>query len=325
MLKIESASLKKYTNDFFGKYLNDDNINEIAYNGGNDIFYQDTSGKWHIDENTNFNYDEALAFATACASFKKDSIDKTKSILSCVLINGERVQILIPPATNEGIITITIRKPSKVHYTIDDYIKNSYIDKDMADFIATCVKNEKNIVICGETGSGKTTFMKALIDFIPENQRILTIEDVPELKFSKHKNVVRHFYPSEAKGSDFLNATSLLKSALREKPDRILLAEVRGAETYDFLNVISSGHKGSMTSCHAGSVNGCIFRLVMMSMQNEIARSVGKDLILDTIKDTIDLIVVFKRENNGLRHITEYFYENEIYKNVDGKFLKSKK
>ncbi len=97
------------------------------------------------------------------------------------------------------------------------------------------------------------------------------------------------------------------------KPDRILLAEVRGAETYDFLNVISSGHNGSMTSCHAGSVKQCLDRLVMMAMQHDQARALGKDMIYQMVKDNIDVIIVFKKEH-GKRQVLEYLYHNEIYK-----------
>lgn len=319
MISRNSISLSKYSNEYFGKYLNNDTINEICYNGENQIFYEDIQGNWHKDENTNIDFEKAMAFATSCASFKKDVIDKTRSMLSCVLPTGERVQIVIPPSVPDNIVSITIRKPSKVHYKLKDYIENGSIDKYTADTFINAVENGKNIVICGETGSGKTTFMKTLIDFIPVEERIITIEDVPEIKFYKHKNVVPLFYPSEYKTTDFITPTSLLKSCLRMKPDRILLAEVRGAETYDFLNVISSGHNGSMTSCHAGSVAMCITRLVMMSMQNEVAKSVGKDIILDTIKNVIDLIVVFKKEH-GKRQVTEFLYDGVFYKNFNGTF-----
>lgn len=320
---INSISLTKYSNEYFGKYLNDDLINEICYNGGNEIFYEDAGGNWHKDINEKFDFEKAMAFATSCASFKKDVIDKTRSILSCVLPTGERVQIVIPPSVNENIVSITIRKPSKVQYKLEDYIKNGSVDKNTAEIFTKAVKNGKNVVICGETGSGKTTFMKTLIDFIPTNQRIITIEDVPEIKFYKHKNVVSLFYPSEFKNTDFITPTSLLKSCLRMKPDRILLAEVRGSETYDFLNVISSGHNGSMTSCHAGSVNMCINRLLMMSMQNENAKSVGKDIIQNIVKNIINLIVVFKK-HNGKRQVTEYLYDGVLYKNFDGSFKEIK-
>ena len=171
----------------------------------------------------------------------------------------------MPPATKREMISITIRKPSQKRFSINDHERSGlfesvkdfdkkqtnpkdtellefYTTKNYKDFLAKAVNFGKNIVICGETGSGKTTFMKSLIDFIPIQERIITIEDVEEIKFYEHKNFVQLFYPSEAKNGDFLNSATLLKSCLRMKPDRILLAELRGAETYDFINVLFSKH-----------------------------------------------------------------------------------
>ena len=124
------------------------------------------------------------------------------------------------------------------------------------DFLRRAVALEKVIVVAGETGSGKTTFMKSLIQTISPHQRLITIEDVPELFLPNHPNHVHLFYPSEAKVEENAPVTSasLLKSCLRMKPNRILLAELRGGETFDFINVAASGHGGSITSCHAGSV-----------------------------------------------------------------------
>lgn len=308
----DNTSLNKYAEMLFGKFLKDDSINEICYQGGNLIWCEDIQGKWTAYEN-DINEQKALSFAKASASFKKDEIDKNKPILSCILPTGERIQIVISPATKDKIVSITIRKPSKVRYTINDYIERGAITKEFANNLGEAIKNGKNIVICGETGSGKTTFMKTLIDFIPLDDRIITIEDVEEIKFYDHKNYVQLFYPSEAKITDAVNSATLLKSCLRMKPDRILLAEVRGGETYDFLNVISSGHNGSMTSCHAGSVGGCIDRLVMMSMQNDMARALGKDMLIDVVKKAIDIIIVFKNIN-GKRQILEYLYDGKIHK-----------
>lgn len=313
--------LKTYTERFFGKYLRNDTINEICYQGGNKIFYEDIQGNWHSDT-TEFNIADARSFATAAAAYKKDEIsEKTKPILSCILPTGERTQIVISPATKDEVVSITIRKPSEVKYNLyTDYVeKMGSLDKKTADFVAKAVEEGKNIVICGETGSGKTTFMKTIIDYIPKEERIITIEDVEEIRFYEHENYVQLFYPSEAKSGDPVTSGTLLKSCLRMKPNRILLAEVRGAETYDFLNVISSGHNGSMTSCHAGSVLSAINRLTMMSMQNEEARVLGKDMILDIIKTVIDMIIVFQRKD-GKRQITEYLYEKKLYKRTDGDF-----
>lgn len=307
----KSAMLDGYVKKYFGKYLDDESINEIAYNGGNLIWTEDIIGNW-VSHESELSFSAAQSFANACAAYKNDKIERQKPILSCILSTGERVQIVIPNATKENHISITIRKPSKVRYTIDDYINNGSIDANMANELKIAIENGKNIIICGETGSGKTTFMKTLIDFIPLDERIITIEDVEEIKFWDHKNFVQLFYPSEAKSDSLVNATTLLKSCLRMKPSRILLAEVRGGETYDFLNVISSGHNGSMTSCHAGSVKSAIDRLVMMSMQNTQAQVLGKDMLLDIVSNTIDYIIVFKRLGKK-RQVTEYLANGEYF------------
>lgn len=311
-METKNVVLNKYAKDFFGKYLDDDNINEICYQGGNLIWFEDVLGNWGSEESS-MDEQKANSFAQAAASFKNDKIDKTKPIMSCILPTGERVQVVIQPATSRGVVSITIRKPSKVRYKLDDYIRNGSLDGETAAAFAEAVKNGKNIVICGETGSGKTTFMKTLIDFIPFTDRIITIEDVEEIKFYEHKNYIQLFYPSEAKLGDPVTSSTLLKSCLRMKPDRILLAEVRGGETYDFLNVISSGHNGSMTSCHAGSIESCYNRLVMMAMQNDMARTIGKDMILDIVKNVIDLIIVFKK-HEGKRKVIEYIYDGKVAK-----------
>ncbi|EOG5831117.1 P-type DNA transfer ATPase VirB11, partial [Campylobacter jejuni] len=246
----------------------------------------------------------------------------------------ERMQIVIPPATKSEHISITIRKPSKTRFKMEDHIKSGlfedlnpddknkikpsdeeliklYEARDYQNFISKAVSYGKNIIIAGETGSGKTTFMKTLIDFISLDDRIITIEDVEEIKFYEHKNFVQLFYPSEAKSTDFLNSATLLKSCLRMKPDRILLAELRGAETYDFINVLASGHGGSITSCHAGSPEETFTRLALMTLQNPQGQCVPFEIIQKTLKDLID-IVVHIHAHHGKRRISGiYFKEME--------------
>lgn len=325
-----SVSLEKYSSTYFGKYLKNPDINEICYNGDNKIWFQNSKGEWEAEE-TEMDFNSANAFAQACAAYKHDQIDAARPILSCVLVGGERVQIVIPPATKREHISITIRKPSERRFKIEDHRKSGlfesikdindasinpydkellelYQNKNYEDFITKSVAYGKNVVICGETGSGKTTFMKTLIDFIPLDNRIITIEDVEEIKFYDHKNFVQLFYPSEAKSGDFLNSATLLKSCLRMKPDRILLAELRGAETYDFVNVLSSGHGGSITSCHAGSSEDAFKRLAMMILQNPQGQCVPFNVIEKTLKDLIDVIVHI-HAHHGKRRISEIYYK----------------
>lgn len=326
-----SVSLEKYAKKYFGEYLANDSIIEICYNGDDKIWAQHSNGAWECFD-TDLNFDGASAFKVAGAAFKEDRVDKARPILSCILVSGERVQIVTPPATKREHISITIRKPSKVRYTLNDYEKQGIFDdiktldsnqkltpkdtelltlyetRQLKAFIAKSVEYGKNVIICGETGSGKTTFMKSLIDFIPETDRLITIEDVEEIVFYKHKNFVQLFYPSEAKSEDFLNSATLLKSCLRMKPDRILLAELRGAETYDFINVLTSGHGGSITSCHAGSSADCFKRLAMMVLQNPQGQCIPYEIIQTMLLDVID-VIVHLYAHAGVRHISEIYYK----------------
>ena len=327
-----SVSLKKYADNFFGKYLQYYSINEICYNGYDLIWYQYTNCIWQC-ESTHITFENAEAFAQAAASYKEDQIDKARPILSCVLVSGERVQIVLPPASKKDHISITIRKPSRTRFVMSDFSKQGlfseiepatnalsqkdsklldlYKKGDYESFISNAVSYGKNVIICGETGSGKTTFMKSLIDFIPLDSRLITIEDVEEIVFFTHKNFVQLFYPSEAKSDDFLNSATLLKSCLRMKPDRILLAELRGAETYDFINVLSSGHGGSLTSCHAGSSKDCFKRLAMMILQNPQGQKIPYEQIMTMLHDLIDVIIHIYA-HNGKRRISEVYFKEAV-------------
>ncbi|MDR2341616.1 MAG: P-type DNA transfer ATPase VirB11 [Campylobacteraceae bacterium] len=334
------SSLSYYTNLFFGKYLEDDNVNEIAYQKPNEIWTELNTGEW-VKHKTELDETRALSLATTLAGNIKTEISDKKPILSCVLPQGERVQVVIPPASN--LTSITIRKPSKKRITFDDLRKSNifneiikldpnyisetdkelialYNDLQWESFLAKAVEYGKTIIIAGETGSGKTTFMKSLIDFIPKDERIITIEDVPEIRFYEHENYISLFYPSEAKSSDLLNSATLLKSCLRMKPDRILLAELRGGETYDFLNVISSGHKGSITSLHAGSPQEAFIRLAFMILQNEQGQCIPFDRIVKMLINVIHIVVHFTLIK-GKRVITGVYFDL-VNKNVSESLLK---
>lgn len=343
MTTVVETSLDYYTKEYFGKFLSDDGINEIAYNCPGEIWTQNIFGEWK-KEHTILDEKKALSLATTLANNIKTSITNAKPILSCVLPAGERVQIVVPPASN--FTNITIRKPSRTRVTFKSYedkgifgeivpLEDNFISKsdkelivlykanNYRDFLAKAVEHGKTMIICGETGSGKTTFMKSLIDFIPKEERIITIEDVPEIKFYEHENYVSLFYPSEAKTTDFLNSATLLKSCLRMKPDRILLAELRGGETYDFLNVISSGHRGSITSLHAGSPTEAFARLAMMCLQNEQGRCIPYENIMKTLIDVIHIVVHFSVVR-GKRSITGIYF-NLVNQNIANNLLNKDK
>ncbi|AXK48599.1 P-type DNA transfer ATPase VirB11 [Aliarcobacter trophiarum LMG 25534] len=330
----KSRSLEIKTKQLFSKYLEDDSINEICFNGDGSIWTQNSQGIWSEDKREISN-SEMMSFGTPLASFKEDVLKANKPILSASLNDGERVQVIISPATKKGKVSVTIRKPSKVRYTFEDFKKQglikdynyvydpnfsdeqlleaSFKKEDWAIFLPLAVKYGLNLVIAGATGSGKTTFMKSLIDFIPLEERLITIEDTEEITFHNHKNFVQLFYPSEAKEGDPVTSATLLKSCLRMKPDRILLAELRGGETYDYLNVLNSGHGGSITSIHANSSKGAFTRLALMILQNPQGQKLPYEIIEKNLKDVIDVVIHIKCKN-GVRYFSKGYYrgiENE--------------
>ena len=191
-----------------------------------------------------------------------------------------------------------------------EYQKEEEAEEAILNFFRLAVRSKKSIVIAGETGSGKTTFMKALMQEIPVEERILTIEDVPELAVGlpKHKNRVSLFYPAEGESS--LNAATLIRSALRMKPDRILLAELRGAEAFDFLTASLTGHGGSITSCHAGSCAEAFEYLALRVMQSEAGSQLPYREIRRLLHLAVD-IVVHIHASNGIRQATEIWYDPE--------------
>ncbi|MCG3703755.1 P-type DNA transfer ATPase VirB11 [Aliarcobacter butzleri] len=332
-----SRSLELATKKFFGEFLDDDNLNEICYNGDGSIWTLDIKSKWD-EYKKGYTLKDLESFYIPLASHKEDTLKANKPILSATLNNGERVQVVIPPVTKKGKVSITIRKPSKIEYTNDDFEKQGYYDnvnhiyeaelspdeqklislyeaKDYKNFIPLAIKLNKNIIVAGATGTGKTTYMKSLIPFVPKEERLISIEDTEELVYHVHKNFVQLFYPSEAKEGDPITSAILLKSCLRMKPDRIFLAELRDGTAYDYLKVLGSGHGGSITSVHAGSVLETLEeRLPDLMLENPIAQKIPYELILKKIKNAID-VVIHIQAHNGKRWIDDIYLKDHYYKN----------
>ena len=323
------------------RFLNDKSVTEIVINRPGQV-YVEKRGKWESHEVKEITYLSLQQLGVAIAAYAGENLmfSTTNPVLSAVLPGGERSQIVMPPACKDQTISVTIRRPSFSVRSLDTYAKDGFFDKVKAadkgnsvdeellelfkhihdqpgaasrrmHFLKRCVELNKNIVSAGETGSGKTTFMKALMQAIPTDQRIITIEDVPELLYGlpNHDNQVNLFYPSEAKSNATVTAASLMRSCLRMKPDRILLAELRGGETFDFLNVCLSGHGGSITSCHAGSCSGVFEYLALKVLQSETGKALPFDVIKKLLYLTIDVVVHIHNDRKEGRHITEIWFD----------------
>ncbi|QRN41563.1 MAG: P-type DNA transfer ATPase VirB11 [Neisseriaceae bacterium] len=318
-----------YIRKAFGKWLDQEDITEICINRPNEVFYE-RNQEWFY-EKIDFSYESCEHLVSAIASFKKDRVNTVKPILSATLLNGERVQVVIPPACEVGTISITVRKPNIKRFTRSFYVSSGIysemkrfgqaIDQDddlihlykenlWDDFIALAVKKKKNIIVAGATGTGKTTYMKMLVDLIPNEERIITIEDTHELDLVTQKNYVHLLYPSEAKEGDIVTASSLLKCCMRMKPDRILLAELRGGETFDFLKVLKSGHSGSITSIHASSVAETFRQMCNYVTAHPQGLAIPYNIILSELKNNIDIVLSMVVRNKK-RLIREIYFKNE--------------
>ncbi|MCC4621431.1 P-type DNA transfer ATPase VirB11 [Xanthomonas cassavae CFBP 4642] len=316
-------------------WMSDSSITEICVNRPGEVFIERES-HWERHEEPGLTYAHLESLGTAIARYGNDTLDDAKPILSGILPDGERVQIVRPDACEHGTYSYTIRKPSLSRRNLEDYNRQGFFKHvrpvstgltsaerellelrstgDTLGFLRRAVQLDKVIVVAGETGSGKTTFMKALMQEIPCDQRLITIEDTPELILPDHPNHVHLFYKSEANEEDgaIVTPASLLKSCLRMKPTRILLAELRSGETYDFLNVAASGHRGSITSVHAGSCDLAFERLALMVLQNRQGRQLPYPVIRRLLHLVVDVVVHITNDTDegGFgRHITELWYD----------------
>ena len=315
----------------FGELFDDLSITEIAVNKLGEVWFEDDKG-WTkgTEEQCQRVTKEAFDdYVITLGNYVDQRIEDSNPILSATMPTGERVQVVVPPACDVNQRLITIRKPSTREITLEDFrdsgffdeiVIGEYIDpvdveltkaldeKDYFSFFKLAVMSgTKNLVIAGATGSGKTTFMKALVYKIPEQERLISIEDVRELDSKMHENFLHLLYPSEGAGD--ITPARLLKSCLRMKPDRILLAELRGGESFDYINVISSGHGGSITSVHAGSRKEVIRRITLMSMQNETGSKIPYETTQSIIEETIDIIVHITN-HGGKRRISTIFWKD---------------
>lgn len=312
----------------FTHFLRDRTLYEVIVNRPGQVLTEGADG-WRSHDLPELTFDKLMRLARAIASFSNQSIDETRPILSATLPGDERIQIVIPPATTRDTISITIRKPSAVTMTLDDLAETGLFTEVVAGGAATSVHDQeltalfkggswdeflrqaviwrKNVIISGATGSGKTTLSKALIQHIPEGERIISIEDTPELVIPQ-PNHVRLFYSKGGQGLSKAGAKELLESCLRMRPDRILLQELRDGTAFYYIRNVNSGHPGSITTVHADSADLAFEQLTLLVKESEGGRDLERADIRGLLKASIDIIVQCKRVDGRFR-VTEIYFE----------------
>lgn len=287
--------------DVLQELLEDDSITEIMINGTNNIFLEKQG---HITRwERHFESSKKLEdIAQKIAALSNKIVNESVPIVDTRLYNGSRVNIVLPPIAIDGPV-ITIRKFYKKPLTMEDLISMGSISKEAAVFLEMAVRAKYNIFISGGTGSGKTTFLNILSNYIPRDERVITIEDSAELQLSGINNLVRlEARNANVEGKNAVTIRELIRASLRMRPDRIVVGEVRGGETLDMLQAMSTGHDGSLSTGHGNSPKDMMARLetmVLMGMDMPISA------IRQQIVSAINVVVHLGRLRDKSRRVLE--------------------
>jgi type IV secretion system protein VirB11 len=295
--------------------LDDQELTELCINRPGEAYIERSSG-WQRVPLPWASFEWCLRLAKLIANATLQRIDAQSPLLSATLPSGERAQIVLPPATTAGTVAITLRRPADQVWTLEELhgkgmfartrISTDYdaaadpreaelcallTAHDHREFLKRAVLSRKNILVSGATGSGKTTCTKALLLEIPADERLITIEDARELVLDHHPNHVRLYYSKDGQGQSLVTPKQLLQSCLRMRPDRILLAELRGEEAFDYLRNVNSGHPGSITSIHASSCELALEQLMLLIKESRPGQGLERSDILALVRQAVDVVI----------------------------------
>ena len=282
--------------------IKDDTITEVMINGPDNIFIEQNGRLFKMDKKfeSQRRLEDVIQRIVGLAGRE---VNQANPICDTRLPDGSRVNVVLPPISLEGPI-LTIRKFSKNPMTIDRLIKYGSITQEIADVLELLVKAKYNIFISGGTGSGKTTFLNALSNYIPKDERVITIEDSAELQIEGVDNLVRlETRNANAAGAGQITIRDLIKSSLRMRPERIIVGEVRGGEALDMLQAMNTGHDGSLSTGHANSTEDMLSRLETMVLQG--AAGLPLEAIKQQIASAVDIIIHLSRLRDKSRKTME--------------------
>jgi pilus assembly protein CpaF len=287
--------------DVLSEFLEDESVTEIMINGYDNIFIERSGRVYKVDQT--FENEERLAsiiqqIVAGCNRIVNEAVP----IVDARLVDGSRVNVVLPPISLNGP-TMTIRKFPKEKMTMERLIEVGALSEDAAEFLKRLVKARYNIFVSGGTGAGKTTFLNALSDYIPQQERVITIEDSAELQLKNVVNLVRlESRNSNVEGTNAVTIRELIKSSLRMRPDRVIVGEVRDAAAIDMLAAMNTGHDGSLSTGHANSSGDMITRLESMVLM-------GMELPLEAVRrqiaSAVDVIIHLGRLRDGSRKVLE--------------------
>lgn len=287
--------------DILQGILEDDDVTEIMINGSQDIFIEKKGilSKYDGSFSSSEKLDDVIQTIVGRANKR---VNEATPIVDTRLPDGSRINVVLKPVAIDGPV-VTIRKFPKKSITMEDLIRYGSITREAASFLKELVESGYNIFISGGTGSGKTTFLNALSDYIPKDERIITIEDSAELQIKNIKNLVRlECRQPNTEGENEVTIRDLIRSSLRMRPTRIIVGEVRGPEAFDMLQAMNTGHDGSLSTGHANSPADMLTRLEMMVL---MAADMPLAAIKSQIASALDILVHLSRYRDGSRRVSE--------------------
>ena len=281
-------------------FLRDDTVTEVMVNAHDRIFVE-RDGRLERTDAGFVDDAHVMRIIDKIVSQVGRRIDESSPMVDARLPDGSRVNAIIPPLALKGP-TLTIRKFARDPYTIDDLINFGSLNPQAAQFLSACVKGKLNVLISGGTGTGKTTMLNALSSFVPGDERIVTIEDAAELQLQQEHVITLESRPPNIEGQGEVRIRELVRNSLRMRPDRIIVGEVRGAETLDMLQAMNTGHEGSLTTIHANTPRDALARLETLVMTAGV--ELPHRAIREQIASAFDLLVQITRLVDGSRRVT---------------------
>jgi len=307
--------------------LDREGVNEVSINRPFEVWVEQ-KGDMLREELPAFDLEHLKSLGRLVAQATEQRLSEEEPLLSATLPSGYRIQIVFPPACEQGCVVMSIRKPSSLKWTLDDYEKMGMFDSTsvgevedkndailvkllqlgrIKEFLTRAVLYKKNIIISGGTSTGKTTFTNAMIRAIPHEERLITVEDAREIDLNAHPNRVHLLASKGSQGRAKVTTQDLIEACLRLRPERIIVGELRGSEAFSFLRAINTGHPGSISTLHADTPRMALEQLKMMVMQAGLGMTPTE--ITSYIKNVIDIVVQLKRGNKGRRYISEIYFK----------------
>lgn len=302
-------------------------VTEISVNSPGEVWIE-VFGEMRREVIPEFTVDHLKSLARLIAQSTDQHISEEAPLLSATLPGKERVQVVFPPACETGKVAMSIRKPSTMDLDLDQYeaygafqstevakleneadkqLRQLLDEGSIKEFIRQAVRLKKNIIVSGGTSTGKTTFVNAALKEIPDQERIISVEDAREIKLDHLPNRVHLLASKGGQGLAKVTTQDLIEACLRLRPDRIIVGELRGAEAFSFLRAVNTGHPGSVSTLHADTPQLALEQLILMVMQAGLG--ITRDQIKNYVENVINVIVQLKRGDRGRRYVSEVYFK----------------